>query len=99
MFMNFNRLIAMMLIMLGFAFNPVMAESGQPKAQAEKSGSTTASAPKEVWGDSEEEDETVWTWFGMGYEMRNRTSQSFDNPVDENGDSGSQTGNQSQKNK
>lgn len=97
--MIYNRLIAMMILMLGLAFNPVMAESGPQNAQPEKSSSNAASSQKEVWGDPEEESETVWTWFGMGYEMRNRGAQSLLNPVEDNGDSGTQDGSQKHKNK
>ena len=94
-----NRLTAIAIIMLGLAFNPVMAEPGQKNTQQDKSNISTVTTQKEVWGDPEEESETVWTWFGMGYEMRNHGIKSSVSPLDDNGDSSSHDGGHQHQNK
>lgn len=75
-----------LLLLAGIAY-------GEPVADQ-----SAASAPQpadEIWGDSEaaEESEPGWTWFGMGYERRNRgrtehTAKPFATPDDSSGSGG-----------
>jgi hypothetical protein len=58
-------LLAGMLSLSGLALSEPVAEERAPVVQSERS-------PAEVWGDPEvnEEADSDWTWFGMGYERR-----------------------------
>jgi hypothetical protein len=83
--MKFRVLVLSFVAGLLFQTTSVVAaeQQGQP-AQAE-TGALSSTQNPQVWGDPEEseENESVWTWFGMGYEMRNQgSSQSADSPAD-----------------
>ena len=68
--MSRQRLIIMLLSGLLLQANPLMAESVSDNLNSDNSDIPATQS----WGepDQNEESESVWTWFGMGYELRNR---------------------------
>lgn len=68
--MKNHRLIGLLLGGLLLQANLLMAES----VQNFPVDPGMAASGAQAWGDPEqnEEKESVWTWFGMGYEMRNQ---------------------------
>lgn len=64
------RLILMLLSGLLLLTNPLMAESVSDNLNSDINDIHATQS----WGEPEqnEESESVWTWFGMGYELRNR---------------------------
>ena len=58
-------LLAGMLSLSGLVLSEPVAEKDAPVVQSER-------GPAEVWGDPEvnEQADSGWTWFGMGYERR-----------------------------
>ena len=68
--MKHYRLSFMLLSGVLLMAGPLMAESVQDNLNVDSNdGPATQS-----WGtpDQSEDSESVWTWFGMGYELRNR---------------------------
>lgn len=75
-----------LLFLAGPVFAEPVADTYVPSTPAERG---------EVWGDPEESEEPAggWTWFGMGYERRNRDTDSqvvtpSDKTDDSNGNGG-----------
>ena len=68
--MKHYRLSFMLLGGLLLLADPLMAESVQDNLNADSNDGLAAPS----WGtpDQNEASESVWTWFGMGYELRNR---------------------------
>jgi len=68
--MELYRLNFMLLCGLLLLANPLMAESVQDNLNSDNNDIS----PTQSWGGPEQNEasESVWTWFGMGYELRNR---------------------------
>ena len=73
--MKVIRLIVFVAAGLLLQFNLAMAEPAvELPSKGEPEQFEQQPAASEVWGDPEaddEENESAWTWFGMGYELRN----------------------------
>jgi len=78
--MKSYRLMFMLAGGLLFQASTSMAEPATKAGfQAHKKPSVMQQQPAgDIWGDPGENDEneSVWTWFGMGYEMRNKSIRS-----------------------
>jgi hypothetical protein len=76
--MTFSRFIIVLLTGLMIQVNPVMAESDHENKWPEKNDANSSQVHnEEIWGDPEnDETESPWTWFGMGYELRSRRENS-----------------------
>ena len=76
--MKFSRLVAFVIVGLALQVNVARAESAENPGNAKKNDNNQNVPAAEVWGDPEEneESESVWTWFGMGYELRNLRNSS-----------------------
>lgn len=66
--MKTDKLKGLLLVLLLGSVVPAFAMSADGTDE-------NAAAADEVWGDAENEEGSSWTWFGMGYEMRNRRAQ------------------------
>jgi len=68
--MKGHRLVLMLLSGLLLLANPLMAESVSDNLNENMNEAPAAQG----WGEPEQnaDSESVWTWFGMGYELRNR---------------------------
>ena len=76
--MKISRFIALVIVSLTFQVNAARGESAENSVNADQNNNKQNAPAAEVWGDPEEneEQESVWTWFGMGYELRNLRSSS-----------------------
>ena len=88
--MRCHRLVLMLLSGLLLLANPLMAESVSDNLNENMNEAPAAQG----WGEPEQngDSESVWTWFGMGYELRNRgavTSSSQQSTGADSGDAAS----------
>ena len=76
--MKISRFIALVIVGLTLLVNVARGESAENSVNAAQNHNNQNAPATEVWGDPEEneEQESVWTWFGMGYELRNLRSSS-----------------------
>ena len=101
--MNFLRLSIFVAAALFVQINLAMAEpAADLPLKGEPDQVEQQPAVPEVWGDpeaGEDEKESPWTWFGMGYELRNYRHSSPDVAPDVSSDDPASTSGGKQRNK